>query len=152
MRKLLALLAVALTAAVFVPADAMASPVNTTLTGTITQLPQPTFGDAATIEGVGTIAGVGRVSFVADWDTRFAFRDPTNSFTSGQVYLTARNGDTLTLSGGTKDFDVLIVPWTVVDGTGRFASVSGSGTVSFNFPDETLGMTATVALTGTLSR
>lgn len=144
MRKLLALCAIA-AAAVLVPADVSAAPVEATLSGSITQSGGFLFTSFARIEGVGTVSAVGRVSFVADWRSGCFRRDCT----SEQVVLTAKNGDTLMLAGGidASDSGGLIVPWSVVGGTGRFASASGNGTFSFNFDP-----TATIALTGTLSR
>jgi hypothetical protein len=64
--------------------------------------------------------------------------------------LTAKNGETLTLDGYSDSSYSSAVPWSVLEGTGRFASASGNGTLSFNFDSN--AMTATIALAGTLSR
>lgn len=120
-------------------------------------------GDFGRVQGVGTVPGVGRVSFVADWlsgcepDHGPLSPDP-ECFTDEQLVLTKKKGATLTLSGGLRggeeafDRGGLVVPWSVTGGTGRFASVSGSGTISFTPRLDATTPTATVALTGTLSR
>jgi hypothetical protein len=152
MRKLFALFAVA-AAAVLVPTKVAAAPVQATLSASITQSGGTFLSDDATIEGVGTVSGVGRVSFVAYWFSTCAWRSDV-CFTTEQVELTAQNGDTLTLSGGSNERNypnqLSVLPWSVLGGTGRFASASGNGTFSFNF--DVIAMTATVAMTGTLSR
>jgi hypothetical protein len=162
MRKLLTLCLLAATAVV-VPAGAQAAHVHSTLTGTITFADGWCCGDLGAVEGVGKVSGLGRVSFVADWlsgcEPEHGPRssDP-ECFTREQVVLTKKNGATLTLGGelmgGAEAFDPggLVVPWSVTGGTGRFASLSGSGTVSFTPRLDSATLTATVALTGTLSR
>lgn len=153
MRKLFALFAVAAAAAVVMPTDIAAAPVQARLSGTIAQIGGTFLSDDATIEGVGTVSGVGRVSFVAYWFSACAWRSD-DCFTTEQVELTAQNGDTLTLNGGSNQRNypnqLSVLPWSVLDGTGRFASASGSGTFRFNF--DVIAMTATAAMTGTLSR
>lgn len=158
MRKLFVLFAVA-AAAVVVPAGASAAPVQATFSESLTQpggwCGLGGCGGYATIEGVGTVSGVGRVVFVADWISGCSFAEPpepNTCFTNEQVVLTAKNGDTLTLSGSSdaRDDGGLVVPWSVYSGTGRFASVSGTGTFSFNVDFST--QTGTVELSGTLSR
>jgi hypothetical protein len=151
MKRLLVICAVAAAAAVL-PAAVSATPVQSVLNGHITEGGGWCCGNYATVEGAGTVAGVGRVSFVANWESGCDPWDvPVECFTTETLVLTAKNGDTLTLAGGSdaRDDGGLIVTW-AGGGTGRFASVSGSGTFSFgiDFPDST----GAVALTGTLSR
>jgi hypothetical protein len=153
MRKLLALCALAAAAAVVVPADLPAAPVQATLSGSITGGGAWCCGEYADIEGVGTVASVGRVSFLAYWETgcdRPEIGFPHTCWTYGKVVLTAKNGDTVTLDGYSDSSYSPAVPWAVLDGTGRFASASGNGTLSFNVDSN--AMTATIAMTGTLSR
>jgi len=153
MRKVLALCAIAAAVAVVVPTDVSAARVRAALSGSITQAAASgCCGVFARIEGVGTVSGVGRVSFVADWTTGCDLGLPTTCFTSEEVVLTAKDGDTLTLGGvsDVRDNGRLVVPWNVHAGTGRFASVSGSGTFSFTVDFST--STGTVAVTGALSR
>ena len=152
MRKLLALCAIA-AAAVLVPADVSAAPVEATLSGSVTQGGAWCCGQWAMIEGVGTVSAVGRVSFVADWLSGYDRPEigvPNRCFTTVELVLTAMNGDTLTLSGGSDSANPLAIPWSVVGGTGRFASASGSGT--FNFSLDFPAPPPTIVLTGTLSR
>jgi hypothetical protein len=153
MRKVLALCAIAAAVGVVVPTDVSAAPVRATLSGSITEAAaSPCCGVFARTEGVGTLPGIGRVSFVADWTTGCDLGLPTTCFTTEKVVLTAKNGDTLTLSGGSnvRDNGGLVVPWNVAAGTGRFASISGSGTFRFTIDFST--STGTVAVTGALSR
>jgi hypothetical protein len=162
MRKLLTLCLLAATAVV-VPAGAQAAHVHSTLTGIVSDAQGWCCGDFGRVQGVGTVPGVGRVSFVADWlsgcepDHGPLSPDP-ECFTDEQLVLTKKNGDTLTLSGGLRggeeafDRGGLVVPWSVTGGTGPFASVSGSGTISFTPRLDATTPTATVALTRTLSR
>ena len=135
------------------PAGASAAPVHATLSGSITQGGGWCCGAYRTIEGVGTVPGIGHVSFVANWESGCnPFDIPFTCFTTEQVVLTAKNGDALTLSGvsDAPDDGGLVVPWSVYTGTGRVASASGSGTFTFNIDLPT--STGTVALTGTLSK
>ena len=119
------------------------------------------------VEGVGTVSGVGRVSFRADWlsgcdEDHGPFSSDPICFTDEEVVLTKKNGATLWLRGGLTggqeafDFGGLVVPWNVAGGTGRFASASGSGTVSFTPRLVNLvgppSPTASITLTGTLER
>ncbi|HKB93257.1 MAG TPA: hypothetical protein VKC62_03355 [Gaiellaceae bacterium] len=153
MRKLLVVCAIAAVAAAVVSADASAAPVRSTLVGSITSGGGWCCGSYATVEGVGTVAGVGHVSFVADWQSGCNPYDiPIECNTIESVVLTAKNGDTLALVGGSdaRDEGGLVIPWTVWGGTGRFASVSGSGT--FSLVRDYSSSTGTVTLTGSLSR
>jgi hypothetical protein len=162
MRKLLTLCLLAATAVV-VPAGAQAAHVRSTLTGTVSDAQGWCCGDFGRVQGVGRVSGLGRVSFVADWQSgcepeHGPLSPDPECFTDEQVVLAKKNGATLTLSGGLRggaeafDRGGLVVPWSVTGGTGRFASLSGSGTVSFNPRLDSATLTATVALTGTLSR
>ena len=163
MGKLMTLLFVLAAAAVVAPAGVQAANVHSTLTGRVSDAEGWCCGDFGRVQGVGTVAGVGRVSFVADWLSGCEpghgplSPDPV-CFTDEQLVLTKKNGVTLTLSGGLRggeeafDRGGLVVPWSVTGGTDRFASVSGSGTVSFTPRLDATTPTATVALTGTLSR
>ena len=167
MRKLTTLLCVLAVAAVVAPAGAQAANVHSTLTGTITTADGWCCGDFGRVEGVGTVSGVGHVSFRADWlsgcdPDHGPFSSDPICFTDEEVVLTKRNGATLWLRGGLTggqeafDFGGLVVPWSVTGGTGRFASASGSGTVSFTPRLVNLvgppSPTASITLTGTLAR
>ena len=74
------------------------------------------------------------------------------------VTFTSVSGDTLTLSSGTltppfPDWSSTTGPWSVVSGTGRFASYSGTGTFSVTVvdtPDFGHVGSVVVSLTGTL--
>lgn len=99
------------------------------------------------------MVGIGRVSFDAYRETGHdLYQVPMTSFATEQVVLTAMNGDTMTLAGGSdaQDSGGLVVPWSVVGATGRFSSTSGSGTFSFNLDWGT--SSGTIALTGALVR
>ena len=80
----------------------------------------------------------------------------TGHFGSGTITLTAPNGDTLILSQtGTYAFDAfppttstIVLSWSVVGGTGRFADATGSG-VGNGLSDIAAGTTHTV-LTGSI--
>jgi len=153
MRTMLVLLAVVAAVAGAGSATATAAPVRSTLSGAITSGGGWCCGSYGTVEGTANVVGIGRVSFSAYRETgRDPYAVPMTSFTIEQVVLTAMNGDTLTLAGGsdTQDSGGLIVPWSVVGGTGRFSSASGSGTFSFNLDWGT--SSGTIALTGTLLR
>ena len=104
MRRLSTLCLLAATAVV-VPAGARAAHVHSTLTGTVSDAQGWCCGDFGRVRGVGTVPGLGRVSFVADWqsgcepDHGPLSPDP-ECFTDEQLVLTKKNGATLTLSGG----------------------------------------------------
>lgn len=154
MRKLLVVCAIAAAAAVVVSA-ATAAPVRSVLSGSITEGGGWCCGSYATVEGTGTVAGVGRVSFVVNWMSGCDPWDvPIECFTTESVVLTAMNGDTLGFLGGSdaRDEGGLVVPWSVGvgSGSGRFASVSGSGTFSLSRDYST--STGALTLGGTLSR
>ena len=75
---------------------------------------------------------------------------PAEQGTSLFLEFTTPSGDTLTL-GGFKHVSVIgPLTWTVVDGTGRFADASGSGTYTFNAAFLPEGLETTVTLSGTL--
>ena len=95
---------------------------------------------------------VGRATMSAD---SFFFFDfvTFQEFAGFDVTFTTKQGDTLTLfSGYVPDTDFLATgTWTVLSGTGRFASYSGSGTFTVNVtgtpPDDLI---EAVTLTGSL--
>ena len=134
-------------------ATATAAPIRSTLSGTITSGGGWCCGSYGTVEGTANVVGIGRVSFDAYRETGHdPYQVPMTGFTTERVVLTAMNGDALTLAGGsdTQDSGGLVVPWSVVGGTGRFSSTSGSGTFSFNLDWGT--SSGTVVLTGTIVR
>ena len=136
-----------------VTATATAAPIGSTLSGTITSGGGWCCGSYGTVEGTANVVGVGRVSFDAYRETGHdPYQVPMTGFTTERVVLTAMNGDTLTLAGAgdTQDSGGLVVPWSVVGGTGRFSSTSGSGTFSINLDWGT--SSGTIVLTGTLFR
>jgi hypothetical protein len=151
---MLASCAVAAVAAVVISAPATATPpLSSTLSGTITSGGGWCCGGYATIDGVATLPGIGRVSFEANWMAGHdPYAEPMTAFTTESVVLTAMNGDSLALAGGSdaQDEGGLSVPWSVVGGTGRFNSFSGSGAFSFHIDWGT--STGTIGLTGTLVR
>jgi len=153
MRKLFVLCAIAAVAAVVVPAAGSAAPIQSTLRGVITSGGGWCCGSYATVEGVGTVAGLGRVSFVVNWLSGCdPYAEPQICGTTLTIALTVQNGDTLTLQGGANERDEggLAIPWGVNGGTGRFASMTGSGTVSLTRDYST--SSGSVTLTGSLSR
>lgn len=75
---------------------------------------------------------------------------PAEAGTTLSLVFTTPSGGTLTLGGFRHASSTGPLTWTVVDGTGRFADASGSGTYTFDAAFLPEGLETTVTLSGTL--
>jgi hypothetical protein len=156
---LVAALAIAVGAAA--PAASAAQPVAANLAGNTQFITGWCCGEIFGISGSGVVRGIGMVTFNSQY---LSGVDPFLTFVPGVGYvppfleeralsltLTAPNGDALVVSGSTNWSQADPAPpltWTVVSGTGRFATVNGSGTYQVSLD----GATGTVTLSGALDR
>jgi hypothetical protein len=116
---------------------------NITLVGTIANTVQlQCFTTLRTFEGTTVLPGLGWL----DFNGAYYLSGCTNRY-SLTLYLTAPSGDTLTLTGSV-DAQVPVSPWTVMEGTGRFADYTGEGTFTTEISADTLTFTFTGTLTG----
>jgi hypothetical protein len=103
-------------------------------------------------EGSAVVPMLGLVTFEGEWaQGGVQFSDPPLRHRSLSLRLESSTGDTLLLSGVTQWLATEPMPpltWTVSEGTGRFASYSGSGTYTTANVDGTVRIT----LSGTLLR
>ena len=95
-----------------------------------------------------TIPRIGRATVSGEIRECGSLCGPEARGTTLFLMLTTPSGDTLTLGGFNPNFGPPLT-WTVLDGTGRFADASGSGTYTFEVTALPTVFATTVTLSGT---
>lgn len=157
MKRIFAIAAVAVVALTAAVSTAAARPMAGSLSGNVEWVAGWCCGDVWEVSGTGVIRGIGAVTFVADYTVGV---DPYYTYLEGvgyvhpylelrglQLTITAANGDELRATGASTWSEADPAPpleWHAVDGAGRFADLSGSGTYELAIN----GSSATLTLRG----